>query len=110
MEKNERWRLRSEIDLEPAHIAGKNVLIFGVCSIVYWAVGFGIAFGERLRVSGAMTTRFFSSMSPNFTGSKSEVTGISFHAALGVIELRGGIQRAERRLVTKSAIFSSSRL
>ena len=27
------------------HIAGKNVLIFGVCSIVYWMVGFGIAFG-----------------------------------------------------------------
>src|SRR5213078_3616005 len=24
-----------------AHIAGKNVLIFGVCSLVYWAVGFG---------------------------------------------------------------------
>src|SRR6185312_15361451 len=29
-----------------AHIAGKNVLIFGVCSLVYWAVGFGIAFGD----------------------------------------------------------------
>jgi Amt family ammonium transporter len=29
-----------------AHIAGKNVLIFGVCSIVYWAVGFGLAFGD----------------------------------------------------------------
>ncbi len=29
-----------------AHIAGKNVLIFGVCSLVYWAVGFGIAFGH----------------------------------------------------------------
>ncbi len=29
-----------------AHIAGKNVLIFGVCSIVYWAVGFGFAFGD----------------------------------------------------------------
>src|SRR5213080_565484 len=29
-----------------AHIAGKNVLIFGVCSIVYWAVGFAIAFGD----------------------------------------------------------------
>src|SRR6476619_3358002 len=28
------------------HIAGKNVLIFGVCSLVYWAVGFGIAFGD----------------------------------------------------------------
>jgi Amt family ammonium transporter len=27
------------------HIAGKNVLIFGVCSLVYWAVGFGLAFG-----------------------------------------------------------------
>ena len=29
-----------------AHIAGKNVIIFSVCSLVYWAVGFGIAFGE----------------------------------------------------------------
>src|SRR5436189_2459882 len=28
------------------HIAGKNILIFGVCSIVYWAVGFGLAFGH----------------------------------------------------------------
>src|SRR2546430_8937918 len=28
------------------HIAGKNVLIFGICSLVYWAVGFGIAFGD----------------------------------------------------------------
>ncbi len=27
------------------HIAGKNILIFGICSIVYWAVGFGLAFG-----------------------------------------------------------------
>jgi ammonium transporter, Amt family len=29
-----------------AHIAGKNVLIFGLCSLVYWAVGFGLAFGD----------------------------------------------------------------
>jgi Amt family ammonium transporter len=28
------------------HIAAKNVLIFAVCSVVYWAVGFGIAFGD----------------------------------------------------------------
>src|SRR5829696_6643964 len=28
------------------HIAGKNVLIFGLVSLVYWAVGFGIAFGD----------------------------------------------------------------
>ena len=35
-----------------AHIAGKNVLIFGVCSLVYWAVGFGIAFGDGNRLIG----------------------------------------------------------
>jgi len=29
-----------------AHISGKNVLIFGISSLVYWAVGFGIAFGD----------------------------------------------------------------
>jgi ammonium transporter, Amt family len=29
-----------------AHIAGKNVLIFGVSSLVYWLVGFGLAFGN----------------------------------------------------------------
>jgi Amt family ammonium transporter len=29
-----------------AHIAGKNILIFSLCSLVYWAVGFGLAFGD----------------------------------------------------------------
>jgi Amt family ammonium transporter len=29
-----------------AHIAGKNVLIFGLASLVYWLVGFGLAFGD----------------------------------------------------------------
>src|SRR3982751_6759947 len=29
-----------------AHIAGKNVLIFAVCALAYWAVGFGLAFGD----------------------------------------------------------------
>ena len=42
-----------------AHIAGKNVLIFGVCSIVYWAVGFGLAFGSGNGVIG--TSGFFPS-------------------------------------------------
>ena len=42
-----------------AHIAGKNVLIFGVCSIVYWAVGFGIAFGDGNSLIG--TSGFFPS-------------------------------------------------
>src|SRR5256884_194299 len=27
------------------HIAAKNVLIFGLCAVLYWAVGFGMAFG-----------------------------------------------------------------
>jgi Amt family ammonium transporter len=29
-----------------AHIAGKNVVIFAICALVYWAVGFGMAFGD----------------------------------------------------------------
>src|SRR5437762_12678444 len=35
-----------------AHIACKNVLIFGSCSLVYWAVGFGIAFGDGNAIIG----------------------------------------------------------
>jgi Amt family ammonium transporter len=42
------------------HIAGKNVLIFGICSIIYWAVGFGIAFGGGGWFSG--TEGFFPSV------------------------------------------------
>ena len=42
-----------------AHIAGKNVLVFGVCSLVYWAVGFGIAFGDGNSIVG--THGFFPS-------------------------------------------------
>src|ERR671925_1183095 len=34
------------------HIAGKNVLIFGVSSLVYWAIGFGIAFGDGNKLIG----------------------------------------------------------
>src|SRR5437868_12145702 len=42
------------------HIAGKNVLIFGICSIVYWAVGFGLAFGDGGSLIG--THGFFPSV------------------------------------------------
>ena len=35
-----------------AHVAGKNVLTFALCSLVYWAVGFGIAFGDGNGVIG----------------------------------------------------------
>src|SRR6266568_4421509 len=43
-----------------AHIAGKNVLIFGICSLVYWAVGFGLAFGDGGSLIG--THGFFPSV------------------------------------------------
>src|SRR5438094_7214357 len=42
------------------HIAGKNVLIFGICSMVYWAVGFGLAFGDGNAIFG--TGGFFPSV------------------------------------------------
>src|SRR2546425_2628128 len=35
-----------------AHIAGKNVLIFGICSLDYWLVGFGLAFGDGNSIVG----------------------------------------------------------
>ncbi|PZE20957.1 ammonium transporter [Paenibacillus xerothermodurans] len=28
------------------HVAGKTVLTFGVCAVAFWALGFGLAFGE----------------------------------------------------------------
>src|SRR4051812_40597862 len=42
------------------HIAGKNVLIFAIASLVYWAVGFGIAFGDGNGIIG--THGFFPSV------------------------------------------------
>src|SRR5690349_17788031 len=42
------------------HIAGKNVLIFAIASLVYWAVGFGLAFGDGNALIG--TAGFFPSV------------------------------------------------
>jgi ammonium transporter, Amt family len=42
------------------HIAGKNVLIFAIASLVYWAVGFGMAFGDGNAIIG--THGFFPSV------------------------------------------------
>src|SRR5256885_5629670 len=42
------------------HIAGKNVLIFALASLVYWAVGFGMAFGDGNALVG--TAGFFPSV------------------------------------------------
>jgi len=35
-----------------AHVTLKNLLSFAVCSVVYWAVGFGLAFGDGGRLIG----------------------------------------------------------
>src|SRR5205823_4969694 len=35
-----------------AHIAGKNVLIFGICTLVYCLVGFGITLGDGNSIIG----------------------------------------------------------
>ncbi len=43
-----------------AHIAGKNVLIFAVASVVYFVVGYGMAFGEGNQFVG--TSGFFPSV------------------------------------------------
>ncbi len=42
------------------HIAAKNVLIFGICSLVYYMVGFGLAFGDGNALFG--TAGFFPSV------------------------------------------------
>jgi len=42
------------------HIAGKNVLIFAIASLIYWAVGFGMAFGDGNSLIG--TSGFFPSV------------------------------------------------
>ncbi|KZE80550.1 ammonium transporter [Paenibacillus elgii] len=39
------------------HVAGKTVLTFGLCAIAFWAVGFGLAFGDGNSFFG--TTGFF---------------------------------------------------
>jgi ammonium transporter, Amt family len=43
-----------------AHVAGKNILTFALCSLVYWAVGFGLAFGDGNSIIG--THGFFPSV------------------------------------------------
>ncbi len=44
-----------------AHVAGKNILTFALCSLVYWAFGFGLAFGNGNQIIG--TTGFIPSVS-----------------------------------------------
>jgi Amt family ammonium transporter len=39
------------------HVAGKTILTFGICALAFWAIGFGLAFGDGNPFFG--TTGFF---------------------------------------------------
>ncbi|TBL81320.1 ammonium transporter [Paenibacillus thalictri] len=41
------------------HVAGKTVLTFGLCAIAFWAIGFGLAFGDDGGNGFLGTTGFF---------------------------------------------------
>jgi Amt family ammonium transporter len=69
-----------------AHIAGKNVLIFAVCSLVYYAVGFGIAFGDGNSFIG--TSGFFPSSNELLAivwGAMAERAKLWVYPAFGVV-------------------------
>jgi ammonium transporter, Amt family len=57
------------------HIAVKNVAIFAVCSLVYWAAGFGIAFGDGNRLVG--TSGFAPSIGPMLAVGRAPFTFIA---------------------------------
>ena len=74
-----------------AHIAGKNVLIFGVCSIVYWAVGFGIAFGDGNGLVG--TSGFFPSTDELPVDRRRSLLVLLDDSRLGGLPVRGRLRR-----------------
>ena len=83
------------------HIAGKNILIFGLCSLVYWAVGFGLAFGDGGALIG--THGFFPSVNELTAVGKAPSAG-AFHpwpsscrrAALSTLYCHGENRRTWR--------------
>jgi Amt family ammonium transporter len=87
-----------------AHIAGKTVLVFGIAALVYWAVGFGLAFGngngllgtsgfapsvDELLAVGAAPFEFFSGI-PGAAGYLFEVVfaGVSLAIVWGAMAER----------------------
>lgn len=87
------------------HIAGKTILTFGIGSLVYWAVGYGLTFGEGNAFVGL--TDFF------YAGNEAEELGLStpvfflFQLAFACISLTiafGGF--AERAKLSSYLIFA----
>src|SRR5436305_13627720 len=77
------------------HIAGKNVLIFGICSIVYWAVGFGFAVGDGVLLLGHHG--FFPSVNSMIAVGQGRLDGSAgFPGASGYlfVVVVGGVSRA----------------
>lgn len=86
------------------HVAGKTILTFGLCSLVYWAAGFGLTFGEG---------NFFVGLKGFFLNGIDELFGIPvplfflFQMAFAAVSLAiafGGF--AERAKLSVYFIFS----
>lgn len=86
------------------HVAGKTVLAFGLCSLVFWALGFGFTFGEG---------NSFVGLKGFFLNSINEVSGIPtsffflFQVAFAAVSLAiafGGF--AERAKLSVYVLFS----
>ena len=73
------------------HIAGKNVLIFGICSLVYWAVGFGLAFGDGNAIVG--TSGFFPSADDLLGDRHGAVQLLRLDSSRRRLSLRGRLRR-----------------
>lgn len=96
------------------HIAGKTVLTFGICSIAFWALGFGLTFGDGNSFIG-LTGFFFDGSAEQAAASFSGFSGASvpitilflFQLAFAAVSLAiawGGF--AERAKLSVYFIFS----
>ena len=74
-----------------AHVAGKNVLTFALCSLVYWAVGFGLAFGDGNSVIG--THGFFPSVGDILAIGEAPYSFFTTIPASAGLSVRGGLRR-----------------
>lgn len=96
------------------HIAGKTVLTFGICSIAFWSLGFGLTFGDGNSLIG-LTGFFFDGSAEQAAASFSNFSGASvpitilflFQLAFAAVSLAiawGGF--AERAKLSVYFIFS----
>ncbi|UFJ43182.1 ammonium transporter [Brevibacillus humidisoli] len=69
------------------HVAGKTILTFGICSIAFWALGFGLTFGDGNQFIG-LSGFFFDGADESAFSSLSAIAipaGIKFLFQLGFV-------------------------